>query len=160
MTAVTVYVGLGSNLGDVHSTLGAAYADLQQLPGTHGHRCSPWFSSRPVDACGPDYLNAVACFETTLSPQSVLAELQRIEARHGRQRSYRNAPRTLDLDLLLHGQVCMNTPDLTVPHPRLHERAFVLLPLATLAPDLFVPGRGAIRSLLPAVSGQVIEQVR
>ncbi len=160
MTAVTVYVGLGANLGDVRSTLSAAYADLQQLPGTHGHRCSPWFTSRPVDACGPDYLNAVACFETTLSPESVLAELQRIEARHGRERSYRNAPRTLDLDLLLHGQSSMNTPNLTIPHPRLHERAFVVLPLATLAPDLLVPGRGAIRLLLQSVSGQVIEQVR
>jgi 2-amino-4-hydroxy-6-hydroxymethyldihydropteridine diphosphokinase len=159
VTEATVYIGLGANLGDVRSTLSAAYADLQQLPGTHGHRCSPWFSSRPVDSCGPDYLNAVACFETALSPQSVLAELQRIEARHGRQRPYPNAPRTLDLDLLLHGQVSMNTPDLTVPHPRLHERAFVVMPLASLAPDLIVPGRGAIRWLLPAVAGQVIEQV-
>ena len=90
----------------------------------------------------------------------MLAELQRIEARHGRQRPYRNAPRTLDLDLLLHGQVSMSTPDLTVPHPRLHERAFVVIPLASLAPDLIVPGRGAIRWLLRAVAGQVIEQVR
>ncbi len=159
MIEVTVYVGLGANLGDVRSTLDAAYADLRRLPGTHGHRCSPWFKSRPVDASGPDFLNAVACFDSSLSPHSVLAELHRIEELHGRERPYRNSPRTLDLDLLLHGQVVMNSADLTIPHPRLQERAFVLLPLAALAPDLVIPGRGAIRLLLPAVSGQVIEQV-
>jgi 2-amino-4-hydroxy-6-hydroxymethyldihydropteridine diphosphokinase len=159
VTESTVYLGLGANLGDARATIVAAFADLQQLPATSGHRCSALFRSDPVDAHGPGYVNAVACFDTEMSPHSVLVELQRIEDRHGRQRSYRNAPRTLDLDLLLHGQVSLSTPDLTVPHPRMHERAFVLVPLYSLAPDLVVPGRGAIRLLLPTVSSQVIERL-
>ncbi len=159
MTESTVYLGLGANLGDARATIVAAFADLEQLPGTHDHRCSALFLSDPVEADGPGYVNAVACFETAMSPHSVLAAIQRIEDRHGRERSYRNAPRTLDLDLLLHGQVSLTTPELTVPHPRLHERAFVLVPLFSLDPDLVVPGRGAIRSLLPAVSAQVIERL-
>jgi 2-amino-4-hydroxy-6-hydroxymethyldihydropteridine diphosphokinase len=159
VTESIVYLGLGANLGDARATIAAAFADLQQLPGTHGHRCSALFLSDPVDADGPGYTNAVACFETAMSPHSVLAAIQRIEGRHGRERSYRNAPRTLDLDLLLHGQVSLSTPELTVPHPRLHLRAFVLVPLFSLEPDLVVPGLGAIRSLLPAVSAQVIERL-
>lgn len=159
MTESTVYLGLGANLGNASATVVAAFADLRQLPGTHGHRCSALFRSDPVDADGPGYINAVACFETAMSPHSVLAAIQRIEDRHGRQRSYRNAPRTLDLDLLLHGQVSLSTPELTIPHPRLHERAFVLVPLFSLEPSLVVPDHGPIRSMLAAVSDQVVERL-
>jgi len=154
-----VYVGLGANLGDTQMALAAAWAELQQLPGTSNHRCSSWFRSAPVDATGPDYLNAVACFSTSMSPHALLSELQRIELVYGRERGLHNAPRTLDLDLLLHGQATLGSPALTIPHPRMHERAFVLLPLAELDPKLFVPGRGPVSELLAAVSTQRIERV-
>ena len=159
MSQPVVYVGLGANLGDTRMALAAAWAELQQLPGTSDHRCSSWFRSAPVDATGPDYLNAVACFSTSISPHALLSELQRIELIHGRERAWRNAPRTLDLDLLLHGQATLISPVLTVPHPRLHERAFVLLPLAQLDPKLFIPGRGPVSELLPTVSTQRIERL-
>lgn len=159
MNECIVYVGLGANLGDTRMALACAYAELQQLTGTSAHRCSGLFRSAPVDATGPDYLNAVVCFSTSMSPHSLLSELQRIESLHGRKRPWRNAPRTLDLDLLLHGQAISISPVLTVPHPRLHERAFVLLPLAELDPQLFIPGRGPVSDLLAAVSTQVIERV-
>ena len=159
MNEPIVYVGLGANLGDTRTALACAYAELQQLSGTSAHRCSGLFRSAPVDSTGPDYLNAVACFSTSMSPDEVLSELQRIESLHGRERPWRNAPRTLDLDLLLHGQMTWNSPGLTIPHPRLHERAFVLLPLAELERELFIPGHGAVSGLLAAVSAQVIERV-
>jgi 2-amino-4-hydroxy-6-hydroxymethyldihydropteridine diphosphokinase len=157
VTEALAYVGLGANLGDARAVLTAAYAELQKLPGTRRHHCSPWFRSAPIDSTGPDYLNAVASFDTTLSPQALLDALQRIELAHGRERPYRNAPRTLDLDVLLYGERSISTPTLTVPHPRLHERAFVLWPLAALAPDLVIPGRGPISALLPPVAGQALE---
>ncbi len=159
MIEALAYIGLGANLGDALAVLGAAYAELQQLPETRRHRCSPWFRSAPIDSSGPDYLNAVACFDTTLSPQALLEALQRIEQAHGRERPYRNAPRTLDLDVLLYGEQSISTPTLAVPHPRMHERAFVLRPLASLAPELVIPGRGPISALLPTVADQKVEQV-
>ena len=149
-------IGLGANLGDVRAVLSVAYAQLQQLPGTRHHRCSPWFRSAPVDSIGPDYLNAVACFDTALSPQALLEALQGIERSHGRERPYRNAPRTLDLDLLLYGDQQIATPTLFVPHPRMHERAFVLLPLAALLPEAVIPGRGLVSTLMSSVAGQSV----
>ena len=154
MTEESVYVGLGANLGDPRQVLAAAYADLQRLPATHGHRCSPWFRTAPVDSSGPDYVNAVATFTTSLAPHDLLRALQRIEDAYGRERPYRNAPRTLDLDLLIYGQHVLDSDTLTVPHPRLHLRAFVLRPLAALSEDLVVPGHGSVRSLLPTVAEQ------
>jgi 2-amino-4-hydroxy-6-hydroxymethyldihydropteridine diphosphokinase len=151
-------IGLGANLGDTRAVLAAAYAQLQQLPGTRHHRCSPWFSSAPVDSSGPNYLNAVACFDTKLSPQALLDALQDIESSHGRERTYRNAPRTLDLDLLLYGDQQIATLMLTVPHPRMHQRAFVLLPLATLLPDAVIPGRGPVSMLMSSVAGQTVQR--
>lgn len=152
-------VGLGANLGDARATLHAAYAQLQRLPGTRHHRCSPWFRSAPVDSSGPDYLNAVVCFDTSLAPEALLQALQEIEQQHGRERPYRNAPRTLDLDLLLYGDRCIHTPTLTVPHPRMHQRAFVLAPLAALLPDAVIPGCGPVSALLPQVAGQSVQRV-
>ena len=154
--AATAYLGLGANLGDVRSTMAAACAELQQLAGTSQHRFSPWFQTAPIDSSGPDYLNAVACCETTLMPHALLAEMQRIENQFGRQRLHPNAPRTLDLDLLLYADQSISTPALTLPHPRMHERAFVLLPLAALAPQLVIPGRGPISALLPTVARQQV----
>jgi 2-amino-4-hydroxy-6-hydroxymethyldihydropteridine diphosphokinase len=162
MAAVPVlaYVGLGANLGDTAAALQGALRALGALPATHMQRVSSFYRTAPVDAHGPDYLNAVAAVRTTLSPDDLLAQLQHIERAGGRERSYRNAPRTLDLDLLLYGDVCCASSVLTVPHPRLHERAFVLVPLAEIAPaGLVIPGRGALHDLLDHVAGQDIHKL-
>jgi 2-amino-4-hydroxy-6-hydroxymethyldihydropteridine diphosphokinase len=132
---VTAFVGLGANLGDPLQALRDALARLATLPNTRLVRSSRIWRSAPVDAGGPDYLNAVAQLETALDAFALLRALQAIEAAAGRERPYRNAPRTLDLDLLLYGTACIASATLTVPHPRLRERAFVLLPLQELAPE-------------------------
>ena len=129
------YVGLGANLGERETALRSALAAIGRLPGTCVMRVSPLYGSAPVDAGGPDYLNAVAELTTTLAPQALLEALQTIERGAGRERPYRNAPRTLDLDILWFGGQVIDSPALTVPHPRMAERAFVLRPLADLAPD-------------------------
>jgi 2-amino-4-hydroxy-6-hydroxymethyldihydropteridine diphosphokinase len=134
-----VFVGLGANLGDAAATVRAAFEALNVLPQTRCVARSSLYRSAPIDAQGADYINAVAQLQTQLLPAALLKELQAIEERFGRERPYRNAPRTLDLDLLLYGQRRIATPLLTVPHPRLHERAFVLAPLAEIAPDLALP---------------------
>lgn len=133
---VTAFVGLGANLGAARETVQAAIAALATLPHTHVVRASRLYGSAPVDAGGPDYVNAVAQVETRLSAPELLAGLQSLEQAAGRERPYRNAPRTLDLDLLLFGAARIASVALTVPHPRMHERAFVLLPLRELAPEL------------------------
>lgn len=132
---VLAYVGLGANLGDAGAALQTALSRLAQAPGVLACRSSGLYRSAPVDAKGPDYLNAVAELCTTLSAMDVLALLQALENQAGRERPYRNAPRTLDLDLLLYGDACIQAPILEVPHPRMWGRAFVLLPLAELAPE-------------------------
>lgn len=130
-----VFVGLGANLGDCGAALLQSLHAMAALPGTQLQAVSSLYSSAPVDATGPDYLNAVAQLETDLPPQEFLEALQAIELAAGRERPYRNAPRTLDLDVLLWGQQQLNTPALIVPHPRMYERAFVLRPLAELQPE-------------------------
>jgi len=112
-----------------------AIADLASLPNTCVTARSSLYRTAPVDATGPDFINAVVQLETALDPHALLAELHRLEAVAGRERPYRNAPRTLDLDLLRHGDAVMESETLTLPHPRMNERAFVLLPLAEIAPD-------------------------
>ncbi len=134
-----VFVGLGANLGDALATVREAFDALGTLPQTTCVARSSLYRSAPVDAQGSDYINAVVQLRTGLSPLALLDALQGIEDRFGRERPYRNAPRTLDLDLLLYGQRRIVSPRLTVPHPRLHERAFVLVPLAEIAPDLALP---------------------
>jgi 2-amino-4-hydroxy-6-hydroxymethyldihydropteridine diphosphokinase len=152
-------IGLGANLGDAAATLAAALSELAGLPDTALGSVSPTYRSAPIDAGGPDFLNAVAVLRTGLSPQELLAGLQRIERQHGRERPYRHAPRTLDLDLLLYGDERIDTPTLSVPHPRLHERAFVLRPLADVAPQAVIPGRGPVSDWLPRVADQRIEKL-
>ncbi len=159
MAAVRAYVGLGANLGDARATLDAAFAALAGLPLTTLAARSPLYRSAPVDAAGPDYLNAVAALDTGLAPATLLHALQRIEHEHGRERPHRNAPRTLDLDLLLHGGACIDEPGLAVPHPRMHERAFVLRPLLDLDPEILIPRRGAASACLAGVHGQRIERI-
>lgn len=131
------YIGLGANLGaDLPATLTQAALRLAALPGTRVAALSSVWRSAPVDAGGPDFLNAVVALDTSLQPLELLDALQAIEQAHGRERPYRNAPRTLDLDLLIYGDLTLQTPRLTLPHPRLGERAFVLRPLLEIAPEL------------------------
>ncbi|MGD9832260.1 MAG: 2-amino-4-hydroxy-6-hydroxymethyldihydropteridine diphosphokinase [Piscinibacter sp.] len=159
MAASLAYIGLGANLGDARAALASAVAALARLPDSELLRCSSVWRSAPIDSSGPDYLNAVAELRTALAPIDLLRRLQAIELAHGRERPYRNAPRTLDLDLLLHGGHVMASPELTLPHPRAHERAFVLAPLAELAPDLLLPGRGRVADLLAAAADQRVERL-
>lgn len=150
------YIGLGANLGDAQASLQQAAAELAQAPGIKQFTLSPLYRTAPVDSSGPDYVNAVAVLDTTLSAHELLHLLQSIEQQHGRLRPYRNAPRTLDLDLLLFDAEKINTPELIVPHPRMHERAFVLQPLADLAPNLVLV-QGTVKTLLADCSGQALE---
>lgn len=149
-----VYVGLGANLGDAAATIEAASDALAHLPATRLAARSSLYRSAPMQAAGPDFVNAVAALDTTLSAHALLRALQEIERSHGRERPYRNAPRTLDLDLLLFGDACFADSALTVPHPRMTQRAFVLQPLAEIAPELRLPDGRAVASLLPALAGQ------
>ncbi len=151
-SAVSAFIGLGANLGDRGAALQQALASMAALPGTGVRQVSSLYRSAPVDSDGPDYLNAVAELATELAPLALLRALQAIEAAAGRERPYRNAPRTLDLDILLYGDEAIDTPDLTVPHPRMGERAFVLLPLSELAPGRATPEQ------LAAVADQRIER--
>lgn len=134
--AVTAFIALGANLGDRPAAVRAAISAIAALPHTHVVRRSSLYLSTPVDAGGPDYINAVVEVETALRPLELLHALQAIEAAAGRARSIKNAPRLLDLDLLMHGDAVHCTAELTLPHPRMHERAFVLIPLAEIAPGL------------------------
>ena len=154
------YVGLGANLGEPSQTIGQAFKALDALPGTRLKSRSPLYRSSPIgQADQPDFINAVAELRTSLTAGELLAALLEIESRHGRERSFRNAPRTLDLDLLLHGDEVMASERLTLPHPRMHERAFVLKPLLDIAPDIEIPGHGAARDLLPGCSSQKAERI-
>ena len=135
-TGITAYVGLGANLGEALAEVASAAQALGQLPMTHLLAASGAYRSAPVDASGPDFINAVVALQTRLSALQLLDHLQALELQHGRQRPYRNAPRTLDLDLLLYGEERIDHPRLQVPHPRMHLRAFVREPLNELAPGL------------------------
>ncbi len=155
---VRAWVGLGANLGDVTTTLDAAFDALAALPHTVLAARSSLWRSAPVDAEGPEFTNAVAALDTGLSPEALLTALQAIENAQGRTRPYRHAPRTLDLDLLLHGESVCQTPALTLPHPRLHLRAFVLEPLWELAPGLVIPGRGPLAAWRAAAASQAVRR--
>jgi len=159
VNTVRAFIGLGANLGDAQAALAEAFVDLAALPQSTLVRRSSLYRSAPIDSSGPDYLNAVAELRTALSSLELLQHLQAIECRHGRERPYRNAPRTLDLDLLVHGDEVCNTAGLTLPHPRLHERAFVLLPWAEISPEAQVPLHGLVRDLLSRVVDQRIERL-
>lgn len=132
---VDAFIALGANLGDPVQALTQAVAMVGCLPHTRVVRCSSFYRSAPVEATGPDYVNAVVAISTCLCAPDLLKQLQKVEQDAGRERSTRNAPRTLDLDILLFGSARINSPALTVPHPRMGQRAFVLLPLAEIAPE-------------------------
>lgn len=146
--AAGAFIGLGSNLDEPVLQVERALGELGRLPATRLLARSSLYRSAPVGfADQPDFVNAVALVETSLSPGHLLAELQQLELRHGRVRSVPNGPRTLDLDLLLHGERRIDQPGLRLPHPRLHERAFVVVPLAEIAPEQPIPGHGPAREL-------------
>lgn len=142
---VIAHVGLGANLGDAVATLGWALRCLGREPIGRERARSSLYRSAPVDAGGPDFFNAVVALETHLTAPELLTRLLALEAQAGRERPYRNAPRTLDLDLLLYGDGSIDSASLTVPHPRMGDRAFVLRPLAEVAPDRVSPA--ALRSV-------------
>jgi 2-amino-4-hydroxy-6-hydroxymethyldihydropteridine diphosphokinase len=157
--SVRAWVGLGANLGDARVTIDEAFARLAGLPGTRLAARSSIYRTAPVDASGPDFLNAVAGVDTALDAPALLAALHAIEADLGRSRPYHHAPRTLDLDLLLHGDLVLQSPSLTVPHPRLHLRAFVLAPLLELAPALVHPLHGRLDLWLAQAAGQAVARL-
>lgn len=147
------YIALGANLGDARATVLQAIQALGALRGTRLLQNSALYRTAPIASSGPDYINAVAELATEFSAPELLQELQALESAAGRQRPYRNAPRTLDLDLLLFGDARIDSPALTVPHPRMTERAFVLVPLAQIAPQRVSTAQ------LQAVSGQAITRL-
>ncbi len=138
---VTAYIALGANLGDARATVRQAMDDMDAIDDTRLVRRSSLYRTAPVDSAGPDYINAVVELATGLSAPQLLGQLQQLELAAGRQRPYRNAPRTLDLDILLFGDARMESPALTIPHPRMAERAFVLVPLAQIAPARVTPAQ-------------------
>lgn len=153
------WIGIGANLGDARAAVDAAFDALAALPDTRLTGRSNLFRTAPVDAGGADYVNAVARLDTGLSPQALLAALQALEAGAGRERPYPNAPRTLDLDILLYGDRRIAEPALTVPHPRLTQRAFALIPMLQIEPAVAIPGAGPAHAFVPGVAGQRIARI-
>jgi len=154
------YIGIGSNLDEPKSHVCLAFEDLARIPGTTVVKRSSLYRSAPVGyADQPDFVNAVAGIETSLPASRLLAELKEIEARHGRHRSFKNAPRPLDLDILLYGDLTMSLAHLTLPHPRMHERAFVLRPLMEISSEIIIPGVGSVKDLLEITKDQKAERI-
>jgi len=154
------FVGLGANLGDPIAQITKAMASLASLDKTRVVQASSLYRTAPIGhADQPEFVNAVVLLDTALAPRELLDALLGIERAAGRERSFPNAPRLLDLDLLLYGEQIIDMPGLVVPHPRMHERAFVLAPLAEIAPEAVVPGYGRAADLLRAVGDQDVRVV-
>jgi 2-amino-4-hydroxy-6-hydroxymethyldihydropteridine diphosphokinase len=154
------YVGLGSNLQDPRRQVERAFEELDALPHTRLVKRSSLYRSAPIGhAEQPEFVNAVAQLETALPAERLLMELQEIERRHGRERSFANAPRTLDLDILVYGNLRTAGERLTLPHPRMHERAFVLKPLYEVAPHASIPGVGTVKDCLEKTRNQEAERI-
>jgi len=150
--SVPAFVGLGSNLEQPARQVRTALHELSELPGTGLLRHSPLYRSAPLGPPDqPDYVNAVAMLSTSLDPHALLDQLQALERRHGRVRGRHWGPRTLDLDLLLFGEQRIDSVRLSVPHPQMHRRAFVLVPLHDVAPDLHLPGQGSLADQIRAM---------
>jgi 2-amino-4-hydroxy-6-hydroxymethyldihydropteridine diphosphokinase len=162
VSATLVHLGLGSNLAHPRRQLARALGSIARLPGTRIVAASPNYVSAPVGTDGPqpDYVNSVVIVRTVLGPRALLSALHGIERTQHRRRARRNASRTLDIDVLLYGRRRIRIPGLTIPHPRMHERAFVLRPLGDLDPAATIPGRGLARRYLPSVRGQRIARTR
>lgn len=157
---VSAFIGLGSNLDDPQAQLDRAIAILSQTPGIAVRLVSSYYRTAPWgDTAQPDFINAVVQIDTRLAAEDLMAQLTRIEAESGRVRERRWGPRTLDLDLLLYGEVVRDTPQLQLPHPRMHERRFVLEPLAELAPQLMITGRGRVDELLAKLADSGVQRL-
>lgn len=159
MNANIAYIGIGSNLGDTEQNVAEAMNRLGNLPQTQLEKTSSHYRTAPIDAAGGDYINAVAKLRTGLTPDQLLHALWEIENSFGRERPYKNAPRTLDLDILLYNTATIQTTQLTIPHPRMAERAFVLFPLAEIDPDITIPGKEKLVVLLDRVKNQRIHRI-
>jgi 2-amino-4-hydroxy-6-hydroxymethyldihydropteridine diphosphokinase len=154
------FVGVGANLGDAAAQVRAAIGALAALPGTRLVAASSLYRTAPLGyADQPDFVNAAVLLETALAPRALLEALQAVEARSGRARSFKDAPRVLDLDLLLYGEEALDEPGLVVPHPRLHGRAFALAPIVEIDPDAVIPGRGPAREWLARCTEQRVERI-
>lgn len=154
-------IALGANIGEPLRQVEAGFAALAGLPGTKLLAKSSLYRSAPVGyADQPDFINAVAVIETTLAPHALLEALLAIERAHGRVREFANAPRTLDLDIVLYGDTVMHDAGLTIPHARMLDRAFVMVPLAEVAPDARVPGHGLVRDLAARVDAAGVAQLQ
>ena len=153
------FIGFGGNIGDTRQLITDAIVCLAQRSQLHILAKSCFYQSAPVEATGGDYINAVIEIETELSPYGLLHVCQAIEQEFGRERPYANAPRTLDLDILSFEGVTQNETELMLPHPKIIERSFVLLPLLEIAPDFFLPNLGELKAYLPKVAHQRIEKL-
>ncbi len=155
-----VFIGLGSNLADPSAQVSNAMRALGRLPQTRVVKCSSLYRSAPVGYLDqPDFINAVAQLETELAPRALLDALLALEHECGRTREFCNAPRTLDLDILLYDDLAHHEHGLTIPHPQMHLRAFVLQPLLEVAPDCVIPGIGAAADAARKCAGQQIERL-
>jgi len=150
---VTAYIALGANLGKPGQTLAKAMDDMAMIDGITVTKRSSLYRTAPVESSGPDYVNAVVEIQTVLSAPELLARMQQLEQEAGRERAYFNAPRTLDIDILTYGEASVNSPALLIPHPRMNARAFVLVPLAEIAPHRVT------QEQLVAVQPQIIERL-
>jgi 2-amino-4-hydroxy-6-hydroxymethyldihydropteridine diphosphokinase len=158
--AVTAFIALGSNIDGPEQQIGRGLSEIGALPQSRLARVSSLYRSAPVGYRNqPDFINAVAAVETTLAPRALLDHLLAIVRAHGRVREFPNAPRTLDLDIILYGARALQEPGLAIPHPRMHERAFVIVPLVEIAPDATVPGRGRAGDLLAGVDAASVARL-
>ncbi len=158
-SSTLAWIGIGGNLGDARATVEEALAHLARLPESQLLRSSSLYRTAPIDSSGDDYVNAVALVSTSLTAPELLHALQAIELQHGRERPYRNAPRTLDLDVLMYGEAQLEDEELIVPHPRMAQRAFVLVPMLEIDAQVRIPGLGAARDFLDAITDQPISRL-
>ena len=157
---IIAYIALGSNLDNPKMQIQDAFAELDEIENTRLLQTSSLYASAPWGyANQPDFVNAVAAVETALAPRRLLDELLKIETWHGRERAFANAPRTLDLDIALYGDEIVEEESLKIPHPRMHERAFVLVPLAEIAPELVITGQGPIAKLLERCNDPSLKRI-
>jgi len=157
---IQVYIGIGSNLDDPVTQVRKAITALHYLPDSVYRATSSLYRSPPLDATAqPDYINAVSLLETSMTAEQLLDTLQAIEQQQGRMRAERWGPRTLDLDILLYGEKTIRQDRITVPHPGLHERSFVLYPLQEINPDLDIPGHGSLKSLIQCCNASGLERL-
>ncbi|HEX2825631.1 MAG TPA: 2-amino-4-hydroxy-6-hydroxymethyldihydropteridine diphosphokinase [Burkholderiales bacterium] len=160
MKLTPAYIALGSNLDDPLRQIEGGIEELAMLPDTRLGAVSSLYRTAPVGFDDqPDFINAVAMIETELGARALLDELLAIEKRYARVRGMKNGPRTLDLDIVLYGDTAQSGEALTIPHPRMHERAFVLVPLAEIAPDAVVPGLGKVRELAARVDASGVTRI-